>query len=198
MLETRAVTNHTLCSKSIPPVQGGVAHCFSDFNLIDFSNTNLFNITFLIPDMGKKVVMKCFGKEVKKAQVSFEYIVIMGFVTAVIIAILGVSFVYSSSIKDRIKMIQVSNFGNKIISSSESVFYLGEPSKITIKAYLPDEIQNVEIIDDSLVISLQLNSGFTKIAFVSEVPIEGSLSNSYGLKNIRLVSDEDKININDG
>ncbi|MBT4166066.1 hypothetical protein HOE04_03450 [archaeon] len=134
----------------------------------------------------------------KKSQVSFEYIVIMGFVTGIIIVILGVSFVYSSGINDRIKMIQVNNFGNKIISSSESVFYSGEPSKVTIKTYLPEGVESVEIIDDSVVVSLSLNSGFTKVAFISEVSIEGSLSNSYGLKNIQLVSDDNKINIIEG
>jgi len=135
-------------------------------------------------------------KRGKKAQVSFEYIVIMGFVTIVIIMILGISLIYSSGIKDRIKMIQVNNFGNKIVSSAESVFYSGEPSKITIKTYLPENIETIVISNNNIIISLYLSTGFTKIAFQSEVPIEGIITPSYGLKNVEISSDENKININ--
>ncbi len=129
----------------------------------------------------------------QRAQVSFEYIVIMGFVTFIIIGILGVSFLYSNSIKDRIKMIQVNNFGNKVVSSAESVFYAGEPSKITIKGYLPEGVEEVDIQDDYIFISIQLSSGFTKISFSSEVPIQGSITNSPGVKNVEIEAQEDVV-----
>ncbi len=134
-----------------------------------------------------------YYKKKRKAQVSFEYIVIMGFVTFVIIGILGVSLIYSNSIKDRIKIIQINNFGNKIVSSAESVFYSGEPSKITIKAYLPENVISIEILENTLFISFHLNSGLTKIGFSSEVQMVGSLTSSSGLKNIKIEAEDENV-----
>ncbi|MFA5174470.1 MAG: hypothetical protein WC438_04790 [Candidatus Pacearchaeota archaeon] len=131
----------------------------------------------------------------KKSQVSIEYIIIMGFVTIVIIGLLGIAFVYSGSIKDRLKMTQINNFGNKIISTAESVFYYGEPSKATISVYLPENVEQIEISENTLFITYQGSSGIDKIAFSSEVPIEGTLNSISGVKKIEIIAEESRATI---
>jgi len=134
-------------------------------------------------------------KRGKKAQISFEYLIIMGFLTFVIIGILSVAFFYSNGIKDRIKVSQMNNFANKIISTSESVFYAGYPSKATINCYLPEGVKEVYIppTNDTLIISIELSSGLTRTAFSSNVPISGSLTTNHGLKKIEIKAEEDKV-----
>lgn len=131
-------------------------------------------------------------KKTKLAQISTEYLIIVGFVTFVVIGILAVAFFYSGMIKDKLKITQVNNYANKIISTAESVFYHGEPSKATISAYLPDNIKDIEILDNSLVISIQLSSGLNRIAFSSNVPIvenvAAPLTHYQGTKNIEVVA----------
>lgn len=134
----------------------------------------------------------------KKAQVSFEYLVIMGFVTVILILILSISIFYSSSVEDQIKVTQMNNYANKIISSAESVFYSGKPSKATITAYLPKDIKEIEIVDNSLVISIQTSSGLNKRVFESNVPISGSLTISRGLKTIKIEAQETEAVISQG
>ena len=126
-----------------------------------------------------------------KGQISVEYLVIVGFITFIVIGILGIGLVYSESIKDRIKISQMSNYANKVISTSESVFYSGEPSKSTISVYLPEGIKEIEIIENNLIISIQTSSGITKTSFSSNVPISGTLSTSFGIKKIQIVAEED-------
>ena len=125
-----------------------------------------------------------------KSQISFEYLIIMGFVTFVIIGVLGIAMFYSGGIKDRIKITQMTNCANKIISTAESVFYSGYPSRATITCQLPENIQEISISEDSLVISIQTSSGLMKRAFTSNVPIsEGTtewLTISPGIKKVRL------------
>ncbi len=139
--------------------------------------------------------------EQKKAQISFEYLIIMGFLTFVIIGVLGIAFFYGNSIKDRIKITQMNNFANKIISTSESVFYAGHPSKATITAYLPENVNEIIIDTDAsgesyLFISIQISSGTTKTAFSSNVPISGDLTASQGLKKIEIKAGVDEVTIN--
>ncbi len=130
----------------------------------------------------------------KKAQTSMEFLILMGFLTFVIIIIVSTGFYYSSTINDGIKSSQVANFANKITSTSETVFYTGEPSKSTISAHLPEGISGIEIIDNSLIITYILSSGENKISYSSDVPMtentSAQLSISSGIKNIIIVANE--------
>lgn len=128
----------------------------------------------------------------KRGQVSTEYLIIIGFVTFFIISMVGIAFFYSNTIKDRIKVTQINNFANKIISSSESVFYAGKPSKATIFVYLPDNVKKIEIAGD-LIFEFQTSSGTNKVAFSSKVPLSGTLTTSPGLKKIQMEAEEDYV-----
>jgi hypothetical protein len=132
----------------------------------------------------------------KKSQVSMEYIIIIGFVSVVLIAILGIAFFYSGSIKDRIKITQVNNFANKVISSAESIYYYGEPSKTTVSVYLPEGVESIEILESQIVISTRLNSGLDKTSFSSDVPIEGTITTSSGVKRLVVYASQNKTIIN--
>jgi len=127
---------------------------------------------------------------IKKSQISLEYLIIVGFVSFVIIGILGIALIYSGSVKDRIKLTQLENFANKVVTGAESVFYSGEPSKITISAYLPENVEEITISDYSLIFSIQTNSGVTRVMYTSKVPVTGIISTNSGLKRIQITAEE--------
>jgi len=135
-------------------------------------------------------------KKPRYAQVSIEYLLIVGFVTFVVIGILGVAFFYSGAIRDKIKETQINNYANKIVSTSESVFYAGKPSRATVSAYLPDNVEQIEILGYDLIITFSSSSGRNKVAFTSEVQLsEGipSLSTSQGLKRVEIEAEESQV-----
>jgi len=130
--------------------------------------------------------------EYKKGQSSVEFLILMGFLTFVIIGILAVGYSYSGTISDNIRSNQINNFANKIISTSETVFYAGEPSKATISVNIPDNVQDVEIVDNSVVVTYRLTSGENKVSFSSNVPIienlSAEISSGSGLKNLIVIA----------
>ena len=133
---------------------------------------------------------------VKKAQISFEYLIIMGFIMFVIIGILGLAIFYSGSINDQIKESQTSNCANKIITTAESVFYDGQPSKATINCYFPDNLRDITIADDTLYIEAYTSSGITVRAFKSNVKIaEGTpfIEPVQGIKKIKITAEENRV-----
>ncbi|MEK6844617.1 MAG: hypothetical protein AABX83_04300 [Nanoarchaeota archaeon] len=136
--------------------------------------------------------------EKNRGQISTEYLVIVSFITILIIGILSISLLYSSQINDRIRINHLQNFANKIISSSERIYYSGEPSKSTVSAFLPAGVTNFEIIENQLVFSIVTSSGLTTIAFTSNVPIEGVLSISEGVKVITVTAQSDKVVLTEG
>jgi len=139
-----------------------------------------------------------------KSQISFEYLIIMGFITFVIIGILGIAIFYSGSIRDKIKVTQMANCANKIISTAESVFYAGKPSRATINCYLPEGIQSIEIDTDiithksDLIFTLQTSTGKTVTDFTSNVELAGNIQATPGLKKIKLDAEEDNVKISQG
>ncbi|OIO81102.1 hypothetical protein AUJ84_01700 [Candidatus Pacearchaeota archaeon CG1_02_32_132] len=133
----------------------------------------------------------------KRGQISVEYLIVIGFVVFMVLTILGVAFVYSSSLKDSIKFYQLDGYANKIISGSESVFFAGEPSRVTITAYLPTGVKNIEVIENSIVVTISTSSGETKTSYLSDVPISGMLGSSDGVKVVHIVAVVDGVVLSD-
>lgn len=132
----------------------------------------------------------------KKAQVGVEYMVVVGFVSFAIIAIISLAFVYSGEIKNSIRLNQVESFANQLVNSAESVFFAGEPSKSTIKLYLPEGVESVEINSNSIFITTRVSGSLNKRAFDSKVPMqEGSINPGEGLKKLSIEAFSDYVKI---
>jgi hypothetical protein len=131
----------------------------------------------------------------KKGQISIEYIIVVGFITAAIVSILAIAFSYSATLNDRIKENQVLNFGNEIISNAESVYYAGSPSQVTITPYLPKGVTAIIINNKDLVFKIQTVSGISDIGFVSKVPLTGFISTGEGIKSIVIKALNNQVSI---
>ena len=122
-----------------------------------------------------------------KAQVGIEYMMVVGFVTLAIVSVLTLAYFYSDQIKDSIRLNQVESFATQVLNSAESVFFAGEPSKTTVKLYLPEGI----------LIKTKTRSGGENIRFYeSKVPLVGSISSTEGIKRVAVIAEEDKVSIN--
>ena len=126
----------------------------------------------------------------KKAQTGIEYMIIVGFVTFAIISIFVLAIFYSGQIRDSIKLNYVENFAVQLISSAESVFFAGEPSKTTLRLYLPEGVQNIEINSNYIMIDVMVSSGLNKRVFNSRVPLQGNVAFAEGTKKITLEAKE--------
>lgn len=133
--------------------------------------------------------------ENKKTQISVEYLVLLGFLVFIIISILGIAFFYAGNIRTGVSVNQISAFADKVITTSENVYYAGEPSRATITVYLPEGVNDIEIINNDLVFTFQTDSGINKMAFGSNVPIDGEFDTSSGAHNLLVEALEDKVNI---
>jgi uncharacterized protein (UPF0333 family) len=124
----------------------------------------------------------------KRGQISTEYLIIVGFVTFLIISVLGLSLFYSGQVRDRIRFNQLNDFANKVISSSEVVFFSGEPSRNTITAYLPSGVESVIVLPNEIVFNVSSFGGLTVTSFQSDAPLYGSFSNTEGVKKVSIVA----------
>ncbi|MEM4703375.1 MAG: hypothetical protein QXP53_02740 [Candidatus Pacearchaeota archaeon] len=80
----------------------------------------------------------------KKGQVSVEFALLIGFITFLLIAIIGIAYYYSGTAKTQIKVNAVDKAGKKIADTADSICYLGPPSKATIQLTIPEGVDSVE------------------------------------------------------
>jgi hypothetical protein len=131
----------------------------------------------------------------KKSQIGTEYLIIVGFVTFAIISVLAIAYIYSNQIKDKIKLNQVESFADQVVSSSESVFFSGEPSRTTVELYLPEGVNSIGLNSDSLIVNTSVSSGNNVRVFDSKVPLNGTISVSEGKKKLSLEATQSYVQI---
>ena len=139
-------------------------------------------------------------KKGKKGQISTEYLIVMGFVTFMVISLMGIAFLYVGQIRDNMKMNQINTFGKKIVNSAETVYFAGNPSRATVLLNIPQGVQNIVVAgaeDKQLVVYISTDTGLNILSFSSDVPLEISTSlpiNYFaGVKRIRLEAKDDKV-----
>ncbi len=86
-----------------------------------------------------------FSSIMKKAQASLEYTLIIGMIIFTLTIAVAVAFYYSSQAKGQIRMNQVDKIGKKITDTSDSIYYLGPPSKATIELNMPDQVKSINL-----------------------------------------------------
>jgi hypothetical protein len=113
----------------------------------------------------------------KKAQISVEYLIVLGITMVLLIGASYIFFQYSKSSSEKILKSEVNNIGNKIMTTAESVYSLGEGSMIRLELNFPDQISNVYIVGNSeLVIRAEFSTGNTESVFFSDIPINGTIN----------------------
>lgn len=132
-----------------------------------------------------------------KAQVSMEYLIIVSFVVVLIIPMLVMFNKYSDETEDNIITSQANQIGRKIVDAAESVYYLGKPSKNTLKFSFPKDISNITIGNNELVFFMKTKVGVDEVVIYSPVNITGALSVNRGIHYVVIESKGDYVNIID-
>ena len=120
----------------------------------------------------------------RRSQVAMEYVMIVGFATLIAIPLFIIFNFYTMETRDEVVLSQADNIATKIVDSAESVYYMGEPSKTTIKIYMPVGIDNITIQDGYVVLRAKTKGSETDVVKSSKINITGTLNAQPGIKNI--------------
>jgi uncharacterized protein (UPF0333 family) len=125
----------------------------------------------------------------KRGQVSIEFITIFGFVFLMMIPLIIVFFDQSQSVQDAISQNHLRNVAIKMTDKAETVYYLGEPSRTTIKAYFPEKIESVNITSRTIIFNFRTyKNTISSITSTALVNISGNISSEPGLHYIEIKS----------
>jgi hypothetical protein len=131
----------------------------------------------------------------RKAQAVMEYMILVGFLVIITIPLI---LVYNTQYKGTSMQIvtnQADQIGQKIADTAESIYSLGQPSKTTIKVYMPQQIKNITIENNEIIFSIDAGKGAGEVVKMSNVPISGTLKSNAGLHYITVQSAGSYVNI---
>jgi uncharacterized protein (UPF0333 family) len=125
-------------------------------------------------------------------QASTEYLVVFALVFVVLVPMMYYFQAYSEEAKDQIVAGQVRVIGTDVVSAAETVYYMGEHARLTVRATMPEGVEDIYVIDSwssgANEIVFNLSDG-SELGFPSSVNINGSFNEtqwSPGLKKILL------------
>ncbi|MFC1697662.1 hypothetical protein ACFL1H_04990 [Nanoarchaeota archaeon] len=80
-----------------------------------------------------------------KGQVSFEYLMVVGFAFLLIIPAIAIFFSASTAATEQVNYGRLEQIGNLIMTESDRIYYAGGNSKVTLEFNMPDQVNDVEI-----------------------------------------------------
>ena len=128
-----------------------------------------------------------------KAQISMEYLIIVGFVAAITVPLILIFTTHSSEMTEQIIANQADTIASKIVESAESVYYLGESSRMTLRVNMPKSISSILIGNNEVVFFVNKLNGVDQIVKYCPVPINGTIPSEAGIRNIVIESKGDSV-----
>ncbi len=126
------------------------------------------------------------GKRKKEAQLSVEYMVIIGFVTVITIPLEVIYHSFTQQSSEEINSAQILQIAKKVVDASESVYYLGEPSQTILAVNIPGNIILANLSGNEVVFKMKTRSGRADIVQSSSVNITGSLPINEGAYTVTI------------
>jgi len=125
-----------------------------------------------------KSSIKSFGRHFgKRAQVSTEYLIIIAISFAILVPGGFFFYKYSQSSNEANIRSQISQTGNNILTSAESIYGLADGSLVTLDLHYPKNVRDIYIIGNrELVIKYEVSGGINEAVFFSKVDLVGNYS----------------------
>jgi len=136
-----------------------------------------------------------------KAQVSVEYLFIIGMALAIIVPGSILFYKYSQDSNEKLVASQINRIGKNIINEVERMKAIGKYSWTTLEVNFPESTRNVSTNDYELIIFYQTDRGITESVFFSDVNISGEYSRDIsqdfhsGYMKIKIESKEGYVSI---
>jgi len=135
----------------------------------------------------------CPFLHMKKGQVSFEYLLIVGFALASVLAI-GVFAVFSfQSFSDEVTIKQAKQATELLVNSAELVNSYGKPTFVTQTIFVPGQIDAIFVQANEVTFRVRTSLGLTDVSSFAKVNMTGVISNSIGQKNILITAGDSNV-----
>jgi hypothetical protein len=108
----------------------------------------------------------------RKAQASFEYIMLVAIVLLFVVSGIGIIYQYSQRSNEEINVAAIDKIGQDIIDTAEKIYYVGGNSWQSIKFNVPSSVKGIYVINNNeVVVQYESYGGLSEAVFFSTVNI---------------------------
>lgn len=120
-----------------------------------------------------------------KGQVSMEYLVVVGFVIAILIPSSYIFYTFSQDFRDEVASSQLRKVAQEVTEAAESVYYQGPPSKQSLRVSIPHQVSNDIVNGREVGFGIRTQGGKqSDIVVVSAVNVTGALPDEQGVYTV--------------
>ncbi len=133
------------------------------------------------------------SKSQRKGQAAMEYLLIVGLAFVILTPMLYMFYDYTSTLRRDVNLAKVYKIGGTMANTAEQMYYLGPPSKTTLRFNMPDGVVNLTIRgarQDVLVFHFGDPATYEEIVIPGNVPMASLLNASDMSPGIKIISVE--------
>ncbi|MBU1975681.1 MAG: hypothetical protein KKG59_04725 [Nanoarchaeota archaeon] len=131
----------------------------------------------------------------KRAQVSVEYIMVVGFAFLMLIPLIILYYDSSNTLNEQITLSQVDKISSEIVAASDQVYFQGPPTTKTFKVFMPDNVKEIILQDNYVQINTYTITGTPRSSVAN---LTGTLGTYGGLHIIKIMAISGGVEISDG
>ncbi|MBN2203228.1 MAG: hypothetical protein JW700_03530 [Candidatus Aenigmarchaeota archaeon] len=133
-----------------------------------------------------------------RGQAAFEYLILF----SIALLLLGILVWYSQEMtesnRNDMTVANAITAVNKIVDAANIVYTQGNPSQITLSVYIPERVISIDFIGNTIAMKVQIGSQTSDIIASSKAPLQGNIPTSSGTKKIKIIAEENYVNITQG
>lgn len=92
-----------------------------------------------------------------RAQISMEYLVVIGFSMLLVAPMIVVFYQQSGELQEEIAAAQLQNVADELLFASEEVYFMGSPSQQYVTLAFPPQIRSLDCANDTVEVSYVLS-----------------------------------------
>lgn len=130
----------------------------------------------------------------KRGQISIELVITIGFALLIIIPLTLLLYEYTIQRNQEINSNQAGLIARKITDAADSVYYIGYPTTKSLKIYMPEDIESINISGRTII--FRLTTGLEEVS-VANINLTGYISPTSGRKHLIVSALEYMVNISE-
>ncbi len=150
----------------------------------------------MVGKIKKLVAFKLFIKN-KRGQAAMEYLFIVGIAALIVLPLTILFFSEISDLTESMTRTQIDKASSTLAQAANEVYYLGEPSQKTIKFYMPNHIESVDMAGNNLTFVIAFDESSFSVRKYSQANLTGNLSASQGTHTVQIIARANDVLIRD-
>lgn len=115
----------------------------------------------------------------KRSQAAMEYLLIVGLAFVILTPMLYLFYDYTTTLQRDVSLAKVYKIGGSMVNTAEQMYYLGPPSKTTLRFTMPDKVTSITVrgtAKDVLVFHFGDPANYEQIVIPGNVPMVSLLN----------------------